>query len=340
MPGYRPGRPAERLDDVTFDDELELIWGRRWGAPSMMGKLRSVLVRRPREIDVNPELLRAKYFGVPGLGGMPGWSLANTDEDFPSDLDLMRQQHDEYCHTLERNGVEVVYIEDIPDVVEGPYTRLRGALATEAVVIRGGAIIPRMAVGWKRGLEVWCTKVLAKLGVPILYTVHGSGIFEGRVDYIDPKTVLLGLGHRSNREGIRQVEPILRMSGVQEITVVEMPADVLTHLCMVFTVVAHRLAIVYPPALPYELLRDLEKRGMGFIEVPKDEAGFYPSNAIALAPGKLVMQAGAPKTVAALRGAGVEVIEVDMSEIMKRGAGPTCITMSLIRDDGPYLDDE
>ena len=31
IPGYEPGKPAHRMDDVTFMDELELMWGRRWG---------------------------------------------------------------------------------------------------------------------------------------------------------------------------------------------------------------------------------------------------------------------------------------------------------------------
>jgi N-dimethylarginine dimethylaminohydrolase len=60
-------------------------------------------------------------------------------------------------------------------------------------------------------------------------------------------------------------------------------------------------------------------------------------NSFPLEAGRIVAPQGAASTVKALREAGVEVIEVNVSESLKLGAGPDCMTLSLIRDEGPYL---
>jgi N-dimethylarginine dimethylaminohydrolase len=338
IPGYRKGKPPIRMDDVTFDDELEAMWGRKWGAPSSIGKLKSVLVREIPPENTAVELFRKDpaFFNLSGYN-IPGYDVA-TEELLPANLVEMRRQQRAYTDLLEANGVEVIYA-DVPDWQHGPYTPLRGGAAPEPVIIRGGAIIPRCALAWKRGLEVVWTKVLANLGCPILYTVHGSGIFEGRVDWIDPTIALLGLGHRSNREGIRQVEPILRMSGVEEIIVVDLPGDFLTHLCMAFVMVDRKLALVHPPAIPYDVLRHLEKKGLNFIEIHPAEVGMFSGNSIALEPGRIITPEGSPRTVERLRASGVEVLEVEWSEIHKGSGGPTCLTMAMEREDGPLLSD-
>ena len=55
-----------------------------------------------------------------------------------------------------------------------------------------------------------------------------------------------------------------------------------------------------------------------------------------LEPGKIIMHSHAEKTVRALEKEGVEVITFDSSGIMQGGTnGIKCITMELLRDDGP-----
>lgn len=336
VPGYRAGQPPIRLDDVTFDDELEQMWGRRWGATSMIGKLKTAMLQRPGPEDAATDLFERDptFFNLSGHG-VPGWRSATGRAELP-DLEIMREQHDNYARLLREEGVEVLYA-NIPDWQIGVYTPLRAGFFPEPGIVRGGAIIPRTALAWKRGLERVWTKVLVDAGVPIIYTVHGSGIFEGRLHYLDARTVLLGIGHRTNREGARQVEMILRNQGVEEVRFVDLPGNFLTHLCMAFSYVAHRLAVVYPPALPYDLLRWLETKGIDLIEASDDEMAHLATNCVALGPKKIVMAKGASDTVKALKAAGVEVLEIDLSEIIKASGGPMCLTLSLVRDDGPSL---
>lgn len=336
-PGFEPRRPPRRLDDIVFEDELERIWGRKWGSPSKIGRVHTVLVSRPGSAEINqatgdyPE-----YFLYAGKAGVPGFGVASGPDELP-DLALMQAQHDAYVQVLRDCGVEVIYA-DFPDKMMGAYLPYRGAGYPPALMSRTGCIIGRSALAWKRGQEaIWARKMI-EIGVPILYTVNGSGIFEGRVDWLDSRHALLNVGHRANREGFRQMEWILKQDGAEEVLPVELPGNVLTHLDVVFTMVADRLALLYVPGLPYELLKLLESKGIELIEIPGEEVGHIPANAFPVEPGKVIMPAGSPRTRSMLESAGVSVIEVDLSESVKLGAGPDCMTLALIREKGPSLD--
>jgi len=50
------------------------------------------------------------------------------------------------------------------------------------------------------------------------------------------------------------------------------------------------------------------------IEVPPEEYWDLACNAVTLAPGKVVMNAGSPSVVRELERSGIEVIQVDFSE--------------------------
>jgi N-dimethylarginine dimethylaminohydrolase len=73
-------------------------------------------------------------------------------------------------------------------------------------------------------------------------------------------------------------------------------------------------------------------RGFTLVEVPEEEYDTLGCNVLALAPRKCLMAEGNPKTEAALRAAGAEVITYAGSEIShKGGGGPTCLTRPFLR---------
>ena len=59
LPWFEPGKPLRNymLHQTDFYDEVEQIWGRRWGAEGL-GTLREVLVSRPTENEIRPEYAR------------------------------------------------------------------------------------------------------------------------------------------------------------------------------------------------------------------------------------------------------------------------------------------
>jgi N-dimethylarginine dimethylaminohydrolase len=323
----RPATPIE----LDFHDELEAIWGEKWGAQSEIGRLRKVLVKKPGPEAVHP-VRDLNWYGMIDV----------------VDLDKIQTQYNKFVQILKEERVDVECME-APELARGPYDVLRGLWGTRdfGFVVNGGAIVHRMSLPWDRGGEVLWAKKIIELGCPILLTVMGSGIFEGgNVIWLDPTHVCIGKSIRTNQEGIDQVSHVLKSVGVDEIKVVplpgwldntEWPAGGFAHLDCVFGYADTGLAVIYPPAVPYDFLEYLRKNDIRMIEAPPDEAKNYVCNIFAIEPGKVIMMDGFKYTKEKLEKEGVDVITVGMSEFIKIGGGPHCATSPLIRDPGPKL---
>ena len=338
IPLYEKGKPPQPLFDVDYLDELEATWGREWGAQTEFGKLRSVLVQPPTWGQVASPVIKED----------PGFFI------FPAglaDLDAMHRNHESLIAILDATGVEVIYL-NAPESIKGAYTELTGIDGTrEGIVLSGGALIGRPATASKRGLEKLLAQRLMELGCPILYMVHGKGsLFEpGNVVWLDETRVLIGCGVRTGIEGIREVEPILRMSGVEEIHAAHMPGYLnfqtqraggpggFCHLDMVFGMADAGLAVIYPAGVGYETIRYLQKKDIELIEVPLEEVQNYACNLLALEPGEIVLTEGNPRTRDELEKRGVRVHEVAFEGGRVSGRGPVCKTLPLIRDKGPSI---
>jgi N-dimethylarginine dimethylaminohydrolase len=338
IPLYEKGKPPQPLIDVDFVDEVEIACGQRWGAQTELGTLRSVLVQPPTPGPISAPVVREDpiFFGWPK--GVP-------------DLDLMRRNHASLVRLLEGEGVEVVYLE-APDSVAGTYTEATCYEAPrEPVILKGGALIGRPGIASKRGIEHLMARRLLELGCPILYTVHAPrAIFEaGNVVWLDETHVMIGCGVRTTLEGIREVEPVLRLAGVEEIHVAHLPGYLnfqteraggpggFYHLDMVLGMVDERLAVVYPAGIGYDSIRYLKDKRVELIEAPLDEVQNYACNLLAVRPGRVIMTAGNPRTREALECRGVEVLEMEFGGGRVSGRGPVCSTLPLIRDEGPKI---
>ncbi len=332
-PDYRPGMPpaAEKLEQFSFLDEYESVWGRKWGSPGL-GRFREAGLVKPDAYEGNELWAQDPTFFL--LRHRPNL-----------DIKLMIDCHQQYAELLAANGVKVTWMEFQDNW--GAYGPMRKLFVCEEVrFVRGGAILPRFGhASYKRGLEREFQRFLAEVGCPILHSIHGNGICEVGPMYVPlaDNVVVAGLSCGANQEGLNQANTVLRASGVEEIHVMQLPTIMDTfaaggefHVDMVIGPVADRLAIVYPGNLPWETYKWLLSRGVKLIEIPKDEQRFCPANLIVLEPGKVIMCKQAAKTIEAVRKAGVEVIEFDSDGIMQGGTnGIKCITMELLRDDGP-----
>jgi N-dimethylarginine dimethylaminohydrolase len=334
LPWYEPGKPLRNylLHETDLYDEVEQVWGRRWGAEGI-GTLREVLVSRPTENETRPEYAQE-------------WQYYYSSAAGTADLGLLQAQFDAYYHALEDNGVRVHYIEP-PVPAIGAYGWIKNlvTLAGGGLVVRGGAIVHRYGLGsWQRGREVIWEKVLAALQVPIYLTVHGKGICEpGAGRWLDSKTFVFNESVVANEEGLRQLEFVLSNLGV-ELVVCHSPGWYdstghgnigTSHMDMVMLTVDHGKVLLAPHLVNYGFVRELIRRGFTIIEVPVEEYWDLALNGVTLAPGKVVMNAGSPTVVRQLEKHGVEVVQVDFSESHKFAiAGLHCATLELVRDQG------
>ncbi len=331
-PWFEPGKPLRNymLHETDFYDEVEEIWGRRWGAEGI-GKLREVLVSRPSENEIRPEYAKE-------------WQYYYSSAAGNADLGKLQAQFDEYYDVLRANGVRVHMVE-APVPAIGPYGYIKNlvTLAGSGLVVRGGVIMHRYGLGsWQRGREVIWSKAFSALQLPVYLTIHGRGICEpGAGRWLDEKTFVFNESVVANEEGLRQLQFVLEGLGV-EFVLAHSPGwyDSIgggnigtSHMDMVLLVPAERVAVLSPHLVNYGFVRELVRRDFTIVEVPVEEYWDLAVNGVTLEPGKVVMNAGSPTVVAALEKAGVEVIQVDFSESQKFAiAGLHCATLELVRD--------
>lgn len=295
---------------TTFAEDMPGLWG-DWGCDSEVGTLRAVLMRRPGpEIETMTDPARYRFRDL-------------------MDPVKARQQHDALAEVYRRHGVAVHYVEDMrPDRPNAMYMRDLMFMTPE------GAIIGRPAMAERRGEERYVAQTLARLGVPILKTVNGDGIFEGACAmWVDRQTVLLGTGSRTNEPGAAQVEAELRNIGVTEIIRFQIPYGH-PHIDGLMNIADRKVALVFPWQTPYDVCKALLDRGFRILECPSIEEAklTFGVNFVALEAGKVVMPAGNPRTRAVLEDGGIAVIEADISELLKGWGAIHCMTAFLKRD--------
>jgi len=308
-----------------FEDEGELTkhWGKVWGIDNDVGQIRSILVHRPgpemNVVDPKKRIAEIGSFGDPKAG----WYFQS---DTPPDIPAMQTQHDSMVRELEAAGVEVFHVEGVDN------TRLKSCYTRDPLImVKGGAIVCRMGARIRRGEELAITRTLAKIGIPILRTISGTGVMEGgSFAWINDKTAAIGVGVRVNREGAEQVGEVLKRQGV-ELLIVELTGyDI--HIDVSFLMIDKDLALVNPFGLPYSFMEDLKARGVRLIEInPADDP--WINNSLALAPGKLLMPQGATnRTLDNLAKHGVSWTTIPYAAVHKNGGGIHCSTTPLRRD--------
>ena len=279
----------------------------------MFAPLQSVLVRRPDEAF--------------GAADPARWHYA--DQPY---LPLAQQEHDALVNTLLGAGVEVVYHDaPLPDHADAIFVH------DPALLTEGGAIILRMAKALRRGEEAALALSLRRLGVPILYELHGAATAEGGdLLWLDERTLAVGLGFRTNAAGFDQLGEALAGLGVALVPV-QLPyfegPEACLHLMSLISLVDRDLAVVYRPLLPVPFYQLLEARGVALIDVSDEEFATMGTNVLALAPRRCLLLEHNHATRRALLAAGCEVMTYRGDELsLKAEGGATCLTRALSRD--------
>ncbi len=283
-----------------------------FGAQSMVEPLRRVLVKRPDEAFGNADPARWNYTTRP-------------------DLDEARREHDALVEILRCACAEVIdHPEPQPDRADAIF------VFDPVIVTDRGAVALRMGKELRRGEEPALARRLQEAGVPLFAELGGEATAEGGdLLWLDPRTLAVGQGFRTNAEGLHQLGEILAGIGV-DVLPVELPyftgPVACLHLLSLISLVDHDLAVIYPPLLSVPFWKMLRDRGFRLVEVPAEEFPTMGPNVLALAPGRCLMLEGNPVTRRLLEEAGCEVLTYRGREIsLKAEGGPTCLTRPVWR---------
>jgi dimethylargininase len=287
---------------------MEVV-ARSYGAQSMTAPLRRVLVVAPRP----EEATRWRE---------AGWRAA-------PDPARLAAEHDAFRAELEAAGVEVVVSETSPESgLDGVYPY------DPALVVRDGALLLRPGKASRLGEVEPLGRSLNGAGVPTAARIEGPATVDGGdTCWLDERTLLVGLGYRTNEAGAAALGAAL--PGV-DVIAYDLPhyrgrADLL-HLMSLISPLADDLAVVYLPLLPVRLVQLLAERGIELVEVPDEEFPTQGPNVLALAPRVALALDGNSETRRRMEAAGVDVRVYRGDELSHKGeGGPTCLTRPILR---------
>ena len=206
-------------------------------------------------------------------------------------------------------------------------------------VTRHGAVVLNMGKALRRREPALHADFYKVLGVPVIGQLSGDATVEsGDCFWLDPDTLAVGRGARTNQAGIDALASILRPYGMA-VQAYDLPwwtgPDACLHLMSLVSPLGPDIALIHAPLLPYALWAEMTARGWKLLHAP--EAEFMASNGLslnvlALAPRDLVMVDGFPETRALMEAAGcrVQVFKGDALCIACEG-GPTCLTRPVLR---------
>lgn len=285
---------------------------RAFGGQSMVAPLRRVLVRRPDASFAVDDPVAWHYSGRPNLSAA-------------------QREHDAFAAILRDVGAEVLYHDaPQPGRADAIYV-FDPVLLTDA-----GMVVLRMGKRLREGEEDSLASRLEDLDIPVLGRLEGSAQAEGGdLLWLDPETLAVGQGFRTNEEGHEELRRILRDIQVRTVPV-PLPChrgpDACLHLLSLISPLAEDLAVAYPPLIPVPFWVELRDRGYEIAEVPAEEFETMAPNVLALGPREGLMLDGNPITRKRLEEAGCRVRTYRGEEISRKAeGGPTCLTRPILR---------
>jgi dimethylargininase len=245
-----------------------------------------------------------------GLVRPPGDSFERAIRTRQARIDpaLARAQHAEYCSALRSAGFKVEALaadEDNPDscFVQDP-----------AIVVAGHGILCRMGAASRasepEGIAGWLGERFP------VSRIEAPGTLEGGDVAVLADRVLVGQSGRTNAAGIAQLRRILEPLGV---ALTAVPVAEHLHLLSAMSYVGHNTMLALASCAD-----DPALSGVDIVAVPDEEA--MAANALAN-ESKVILAAGNPRTAAALRARGFEVIETPLSAFAAADGGVTCLAL-------------
>jgi N-dimethylarginine dimethylaminohydrolase len=243
----------------------------------------------------------------------------------------LRQEIVTLAQAYRRCGVEVKFLEA---------RRLTQPVPPNLVFVRDlffatpeGAIVSRMASEVRAGEEKFAAAELAAQAIPVRATISGRGTFEGAdALWLDPQTVLVGVGARTNREGFAQIRDLL---AAQEVTAVavKMPTGV-QHLLGILQIVDKNHVVLRRQKAGAALKALLKRRGFETLEVNETEEVIARRgmNFVTIRPREILMAAGCTDLRRHFEQSGLRVLgEIHAPQLINAAGGLACATGILAR---------
>jgi len=230
------------------------------------------------------------------------------------DLARARQQHQVYCETLERCGLTLTRLPEDARYPDSTFVEDTAILAGDrAILTRPGAP--------SRAGEVAAIREALSAFYGTLESIEAPGTLDGGDVCEAGEIALIGISRRTNEEGARQLAAILSEEGFAARAVDIRGIGEILHLKSGLSYVGRGRVLAIDALGGHAALRGLE-----VIRVEPLEG--YAANSI-LVNDRLLIAAGYPRLEGSLRGAGYDVVPLEMSEFQKMDGGLSCLSLRI-----------
>ena len=281
---------------------------------SEFGKLRKVIVQNPAEIDFLP------LEEAPEAMSSYLQEKSSHPEDDHFNIPLLREQLTDFHHVLKENGVELLYVRNVPEARYQLFTRDLGFVVGDALYMSRMRYAAR-SIEHKglRDIKGLATKKIKE------------GTIEGGDVLVQGNSVYVGLSARTNLEGFESFKEMLASKGYSCIPV--FCKENVLHLDCRFNIISPKTALVYGTDILPEGRENIEKHFKGdVVDGPASEVDTLGSNFFIINPGLAVVEKRNLGTREIMRQQGYQVISLDFSEVNKLWGSFRCTTLPIYRE--------
>lgn len=248
--------------------------------------------------------------------------INDTQEHFKNEgihIERALEQHGELVKTLKENGIEVILLPYHKKYPEQVFTRDIGFTLGQTI------FVAKMATDVRSGEEDVLKQWLEDEEISYYNLVEER--IEGGDVVIDRETIYVGLSNRTDLKAAEQLQRLLNQFHVIPIPFKEK----YLHLDCIFNVVSPDVALIYPNALTKKDI-DLFASRYELIEVSEEEQFQLGTNVLSIGNKRVLSLPVNQKVNKQLRNRGFQVIEVDITEIIKSGGSFRCCTLPILRE--------
>ena len=246
---------------------------------------------------------------------LPGDNFAQgltTAELGTPDVKLALSQHEAYCLALESCGLELIRL---PADLQHPDSTF---VEDTAVLTSRAAILTRPGAASRLG-EVDGIRETLQRFYPSIGQIAAPGTLDGGDVCEAGSHFFIGISHRTNQEGARQLSQWLATDGFTSSTVDIRGLSSILHLKSGIAYLDKNELVVMD-----ELAGRKEFAGYNLIRVPVEES--YVCNCV-LVNDRVLMPAGFPRLEEHLARRGYKPLPLEMSEFRKMDGGLSCLSL-------------
>ena len=249
---------------------------------------------------------------IPGENFSEGLTSAEEARQAPPVYGKVLQQHAAYCKALEACGLRLIVLDKDPDYPDSTFVEDTAVLIPHvAILTRPGAPSRRGEVERIRGTILPLFREHCEITAP--GTLEGGDICEAGNHFF------IGISHRTNEEGARQLAAFLAREGHTSTCVDIRQMTSILHLKSGIACLDDRTLVLMD-----EMADRPEFEGFRIIRVPREES--YAANCVRV-NDRVLLASGFPGLEASLVEHGFSPLVLDMSEYRKMDGGLSCLSL-------------